>query len=44
MGYHRPVSQFNRGKKEEHAERRHFIERPVASTSPNIRQVCDHIS
>ena len=44
MGYHRPVSQFNRGKKEEHAERRHFIERPVASTPPNIREVCDHTS
>lgn len=26
MGYHRPVSQFNAGKKSEHAERRHFRE------------------
>ncbi len=26
MGYHRPVSQFNAGKKSEHAERRHFHE------------------
>jgi anaerobic ribonucleoside-triphosphate reductase len=26
MGYYRPVSQFNRGKKVEHAERRHFTE------------------
>jgi len=26
MGYHRPVSQFNRGKKEEHAERCPFVE------------------
>jgi hypothetical protein len=33
MGYHRPVSQFNRGKKEEHAERRHFVEHPLASPS-----------
>lgn len=35
MGYHRPVSQFNRGKKEEHAERRHFVEHPQsAATAP----------
>lgn len=27
MGYHRPVSAFNRGKKSEHAERRMFLER-----------------
>jgi hypothetical protein len=26
MGYHRPVSQFNRGKQSEHRERRHFVE------------------
>ena len=26
MGYYRPVSQFNHGKKVEHAERRHFTE------------------
>ena len=26
MGYHRPVSEFNPGKKSEHGERRHFIE------------------
>lgn len=26
MGYHRPVSQFNPGKKSEHAERKHFLE------------------
>ncbi len=28
MGYHRPVSEFNLGKKAEHAERLHFEERP----------------
>ena len=27
MGYHRPVSQFNIGKKAEHAERKHYIEK-----------------
>ncbi len=32
MGYHRPVSQFNRGKKEEHAERLHFTEHPGTSS------------
>lgn len=26
MGYHRPVSSFNRGKQGEHAERRFFVE------------------
>ena len=26
MGYHRPVSSFNRGKKGEFAERRYFME------------------
>lgn len=26
MGYHRPVSQFNIGKKSEHVERQHFQE------------------
>lgn len=26
MGYHRPVSAFNAGKRSEHAERRQFVE------------------
>ncbi|WP_082708329.1 anaerobic ribonucleoside-triphosphate reductase [Thiobacillus denitrificans] len=26
MGYHRPVTSFNKGKKSEHRERRHFVE------------------
>jgi hypothetical protein len=26
MGYHRPVSAFNAGKRSEHRERRHFVE------------------
>ena len=26
MGYHRPVSAFNPGKKAEHAGRKHFVE------------------
>ena len=34
MGYHRPVSQFNRGKQSEHRERRHFVERPSCAHSP----------
>ena len=29
MGYHRPVSSFNIGKKGEHAERVHFVEAPA---------------
>ncbi|MCG6896948.1 MAG: anaerobic ribonucleoside-triphosphate reductase [Thiocapsa sp.] len=28
MGYHRPVSAFNAGKRAEHAERRYFTETP----------------
>lgn len=31
MGYHRPVSQFNRGKQSEHRERRHFREKHIAA-------------
>lgn len=27
MGYHRPVSAFNAGKRSEHAERQYFVER-----------------
>jgi anaerobic ribonucleoside-triphosphate reductase len=27
MGYHRPVSQFNKGKQSEHSERQHFEEK-----------------
>lgn len=29
MGYHRPVSSFNIGKKGEYAERRFFVERAI---------------
>ncbi len=29
MGYHRPVSSFNPGKKAEHIEREHFVESKV---------------
>lgn len=32
MGYHRPVSQFNRGKQSEHRERSHFTEARAQST------------
>ncbi len=28
MGYHRPVSAFNAGKRAEHAQRRYFCEQP----------------
>jgi hypothetical protein len=27
MGYHRPVTSFNKGKKSEHRERKFFVER-----------------
>jgi hypothetical protein len=29
MGYHRPVSAFNRGKQAEHQERTYFSEQPM---------------
>lgn len=29
MGYHRPVTSFNPGKKSEHAERKPFVECPT---------------
>lgn len=28
MGYHRPISAFNAGKRSEHAERQYFVECP----------------
>ncbi|MCC7527389.1 MAG: hypothetical protein IT342_02630 [Candidatus Melainabacteria bacterium] len=31
MGYHRPVASFNRGKKSEHQERKHFRESQICS-------------
>ncbi|MBI2444375.1 MAG: oxidoreductase [Candidatus Magasanikbacteria bacterium] len=31
MGYHRPVSHFNRGKKSEHYSRKHFTEVAAAN-------------
>lgn len=33
MGYHRPVSAFNAGKRSEHQERRHFVE-PGCNQAP----------
>ncbi len=32
MGYHRPVSQFNTGKKAEHYSRKHFTEYCAANS------------
>jgi hypothetical protein len=31
MGYHRPVSAFNAGKRSEHQERTYFSEQPTAT-------------
>ena len=31
MGYHRPVSAFNRGKRSEHADRCYFSEHPCGT-------------
>lgn len=35
MGYHRPVSNFNIGKKAEHMNRKHFVECVMANNSFN---------
>lgn len=32
MGYHRPVSSFNTGKKGEFYERKYFVEQPATAT------------
>ncbi len=37
MGYHRPVTSFNIGKKAEHAERKHFDEN-ISANSQFINQ------
>ena len=40
MGYHRPVSQFNKGKKQEHAERLHFVEKPAGECARRENGEC----
>ncbi len=35
MGYHRPVSAFNAGKRAEHADRAYFSERPASTAEPS---------
>ncbi|RDB44281.1 oxidoreductase [Halomonas sp. DQ26W] len=37
MGYHRPVSQYNVGKRAEHRERHHFTERAAALAPPDTK-------
>lgn len=37
MGYHRPVSEWNKGKKSEYAARKHFVQ-------PVLTQFCDSIA
>jgi ribonucleoside-triphosphate reductase len=40
MGYHRPVSEFNRGKKKEFAERKCFTEeKAVEHLNNNVEQL-----
>lgn len=40
MGYHRPVSSFNTGKKGEFAERIYFKEPSQSCTSGKLEQAC----
>lgn len=40
MGYHRPVSQFNRGKKSEHYSRKHFKESVLANRAFMKKYAC----
>lgn len=42
MGYHRPVSAFNAGKRAEHADRSYFVERPGDATSAYMRSNQDN--
>lgn len=37
MGYHRPVSAFNAGKRSEHNERRYFVEQRAGQEIPADR-------
>jgi hypothetical protein len=37
MGYHRPVTAFNAGKRAEHRERRYFVEQRVPGLSSRRR-------
>lgn len=39
MGYHRPVSAFNPGKRSEHAERCPFTEQPAGASARANRRV-----
>ncbi len=39
MGYHRPVSAFNAGKRSEHEERRYFLESQAGQEIPVNRTV-----
>lgn len=41
MGYHRPVSSFNTGKKGEHRERKFFREKEVTDETVTDRAVTD---
>jgi hypothetical protein len=41
MGYHRPVSAFNRGKRSEHAERQYFYECSTGYRQPVSRGLGD---
>ena len=36
MGYHRPVSAFNAGKRSEHAERQYYVERGAGCTARRV--------
>lgn len=38
MGYHRPVSEFNKGKKEEFAERKCFTEEKAISKMETVKE------
>lgn len=38
MGYHRPVSEFNKGKKEEFAERKYFTEDKAISKMETVEK------
>ncbi|MBK1699541.1 anaerobic ribonucleoside-triphosphate reductase [Thiococcus pfennigii] len=44
MGYHRPVSAFNAGKRAEHGERCYFSEQPQQAGQPRPAQAGERVA
>lgn len=42
MGYHRPISEFNKGKKAEHDDRQMFVESTIKPAKNNLQNKKEH--